>query len=71
MKSIDGIAVEELERRMRTGEWSPEGFLTNEQSLVEVISSDLETLRRLGVSAQVIAYNLQRLLEAGEKSESF
>lgn len=71
MKTIDGIDVEELERRMRPGGWSQEGFLTSEQSLVQVLADDHVSIQKLGVSKQQISGTLERLLEKGARSNRF
>ena len=45
------IPIEELERRMRPGAWSHEGFLGEAERLEEVLQEDRETLKELGLTA--------------------
>ena len=60
-----GIPLEVLERRMRPSEDSSWGMLGREESLVEVINSDEETLRGVGVSHERIAEEIERLMGLG------
>ena len=71
MKSINSVDIDELERRMRPGGWSQEGFLTPEQSLVQVLANDLASIQELGVSGKQIADALERLLERGARGDRF
>jgi len=71
MKTIDGVDVDELERRMRPGGWSQEGFLRPEQSLVQVLADDRASIQKLGVSVQQISDALEILLEKGAHSNRF
>lgn len=71
MQLVDGIAVNELERRMRPGGWSQEGFITPDQSLIKVLVADMATVQKLGVTPQGIAESLERLIERGAHGEQF
>lgn len=68
---INGISLDELERRMRPGGWSQEGFLTQKQSLARVVAADLASLQELGVTPQKIADSLECLLEEGSHGGRF
>ena len=54
---------------MRPGAWTPEGFLTDDDSLADVLARDAETLERLGVTGEAIATRLRDLLDAGSGSD--
>jgi hypothetical protein len=68
---INGVPLDELERRMQPGGWSQEGFLTPEQPLAQVMAADAASLRQLGVTAEEIANSLEHLLERGAHSDRF
>lgn len=63
MRCIDGIPVNELERRMQPGGWSEELFLMQNQSLVRIIAADSASLQELGVNSHKISSSLGYLLD--------
>lgn len=71
LQLINDVPLDELERRMRPGGWSQEGFLLQEQSLVHVMAADAAAIRQLGVTAEEIADSLERLLERGAHGNRF
>ena len=54
-----GVPIEELEKRMRLGNYSEVGFLGKEESLLDVVHTDEETIRKLGVTHVQIADRLE------------
>ncbi len=57
------VPFEEIEARMRPGNFSHKGFLGVGESLREVLEVDARTLEELGITAQVLANRLGDLLE--------
>lgn len=62
------VPLEEVEARMRPGNFSQAGFLGPRESLREVLEDDSRELRELGVSADTLAEQLGTLLEAALES---
>jgi hypothetical protein len=60
------IPIDELERRMRPGAWSHEGFLGEDERLEDVLQADRQTLKELGLTVEELAHSLERLLSATE-----
>jgi hypothetical protein len=58
------IDTAELERRMRPGAWSEDGFLGQTESLSDVFARDVATLSELGVGFDELADCLSLLIEA-------
>jgi hypothetical protein len=58
------VTFEEVEARMRPGNFSQAGFLGPGESLREVLENDSRELRDLGLSADTLAEQLGTLLEA-------
>jgi hypothetical protein len=58
------VPLEEVEARMRPGNFSQAGFLGAGESLRQVLEADTRTLDELGVSADDLADHLSKLLEA-------
>jgi hypothetical protein len=58
------IPIDELERRMRPGAWSQNGFLGEDERLEDVLRADRETLKELGLTPEDLAHSLERLLSA-------
>jgi hypothetical protein len=54
-----------LERRMRPGQWSTEGFLGASERLDEVLAADRRTVSELGLSFEQLAQPLRLLVNAG------
>jgi len=59
-------SIAELEKRMRPGGYSVQGFLGPVESLEAVIAHDIETLENLGVSYEEIAEALENILQTVE-----
>jgi hypothetical protein len=55
------LGTEELEARMRPGEFAQSGFLALNESLEEVISRDAQSLQTMGVAYESIAEKLEEL----------
>jgi hypothetical protein len=64
-----GIPIEDVEARMRPGNFSQAGFLGPEESLRQVLALDARALDELGVSAHVLSEGLGALLEAAVASK--
>lgn len=62
------IPTSELERRMRPGSFSQDGFLGPEENLGQVLLHDEATIKRLGISYDSLAGRLEELILAGERS---
>ena len=58
------IPIDELERRMRPGAWSHDGFLGEDERLEDVLHADRETLKGLGLTPEDLAHSLEQLLSA-------
>lgn len=58
------VSLEEVEARMRPGNFSQAGFLGAQESLRQVLEADARTLTELGVSADALADSLGQLLDA-------
>lgn len=58
------IDTEELERRMRPGAWSHEGFLGPDERLEDVLRADRQTLEELDLGPRQLADRLDCLLGA-------
>lgn len=58
------VPLEEIEARMRPGNFSQGGFLGPAESLAHVLEMDARMLCELGVNAQALAEGLSQLLEA-------
>jgi hypothetical protein len=58
------VALEEVEARMRPGNFSQAGFLGPEESLRQVLELDARTLEELGVTADDLGDRLGQLLES-------
>lgn len=56
--------VDELERRMRPGAWSVDGFLGDRERLEDVLAADQRTLESLGLTRAEIVEPLQVLCQA-------
>ncbi len=57
------ISIQELEKRMRPGEFSHVGFLGWEESLVDVLQEDKATLQLLGLTSEELARPLEIILQ--------
>ena len=58
------VTLDEVEARMRPGNFSQAGFLGPEESLRQVLELDAHTLEELGVTAEALADKLGQLLES-------
>jgi len=58
------VPLEEVEARMRPGNFSQAGFLGREENLRQVLDSDARTLEELGVTADSLGDRLGQLLES-------
>jgi len=58
------VTLEELEARMRPGNFSQAGFLGPEESLRQVLELDARTLEELGVTGDSLGSSLGQLLES-------
>ena len=63
------VPLEEIEARMRPGNFSQVGFLGPAESLAHVLEVDARTLKELGVNEQALADSLGQLLEAAVASK--
>lgn len=54
--------IEEIEQRMRSGEFSDAGFLKSDENLKDSIYHDATTLRRIGVTHEQVADTLECLI---------
>jgi hypothetical protein len=58
------VTLDEVEARMRPGNFSQAGFLGPEESLRQILELDACTLEELGVTADALADKLGQLLES-------
>jgi len=61
------ISIEELENRMRPGQFSEKGFLGPSERLMDVLETDEKRLKELGVTYEELADALQRIIEEGDR----
>jgi len=66
---MHAVPLEEIEARMRPGNFSEVGFLGPAESLAHVLEMDARTLNELGVNEQALADSLGQLLEAAVASK--
>lgn len=66
---LDEVPEDEVEARMRPGEFSQVGFLGAEESLRDVLDADARTLLELGVTARAMAERLFEILESALESK--
>ncbi len=64
---LNNLSIEELESRMRPGQFSQAGFLGSEERLNDVLSADAKTLQELGVTYGELAAALEELIEKGDQ----
>jgi hypothetical protein len=65
------VTVEELERRMRPGGWSPKPMLLAGESLAARLEADAARLGQLGTTAAALGARLADLLASAEGSDWF
>jgi hypothetical protein len=63
----NALSIPELERRMRPGTYSQNGFLGQTESLEAVVAQDSQILKTLGVSHDQIADALKNILQYVEE----
>ncbi len=63
--------VEELERRMRPGGWSPKPMLLAGTSLPALLEADATRLAKLGTTAEALGSRLAELLQSAAGSDWF
>jgi hypothetical protein len=61
--SLSNVPLAEVERRMRPGQYSLQGFIGEQESLKEVLDTDALALQKLGLTAPELAWPLRTLLE--------
>jgi hypothetical protein len=62
--------VTELEKRMRPGALSVEGFLGPSESLAGILARDRVTMQELNLTHEELASNLEALIRAAEQSRT-
>ena len=55
--------IEQIEARMRPGQWSAKGFLGVDESLEKVILGDRQTLTEFDISYNQIADKIEQILK--------
>jgi hypothetical protein len=65
----EAIPIQELEHRMRPGQYSQGGFLGPNESLEVVIAQDEQALARLGISHDQVANTLETIIENVHEQE--
>ncbi len=65
LKSINGISIQKIEERARPGPgcYSQSGFLGKDESLIEVLQQDWDTVEKLGTSHVELAAHLRNILD--------
>jgi hypothetical protein len=63
------LTIEELENRMRPGQYSQGGFLGLNESLENVVSQDEQTLVKFGINHEQISSTLERIIETVHEQE--
>lgn len=63
----NGIMIEELQKRMRPGAWSQQGFLGENESLLSVIAEDRRVLEQVGIPSTQIALQIEQTLQEAKK----
>ena len=68
LKAINGIPIEELEKRMRPGGYSPVGFLGKDDHLIEVLRKDNDfVVDKKKSSHRKLALALEMMEDIGQK----
>lgn len=65
------VSVDEVERRMRPGGWSPKPMLVAGESLAARLETDATRLAQLGATAEALGARLGELLASAEGSDWF
>jgi len=65
------LTVDEVERRMRPGGWSPKPMLLPGESLAARLETDATRLAQLGTAAEALGTRLAELLTSAEGSDWF
>ena len=65
----EAVTIQELEHRMRPGQYSKGGFLGLNESLEVVIAQDEQTLENFGISHEQIAGTLETIIAAVHEQE--
>ncbi len=68
-ESINGISIEEIERRARPKGYSLAGFLGKNESFKEVLKKDWRTVEKFNVTHCEIAAHLRKIIEIAEKTK--
>lgn len=61
LQELNGVKISEIELRARPGAYATSGFLSNEESLLEVMKNDWQTVNTLGLTHREIAAHLQKI----------
>lgn len=66
---MSNLTIEELEKRMRPGQYSQGGFLGLNESLETIITQDSKTLEKFGINHEQIAAALEKIVTAAREQE--
>lgn len=58
--------IDKVEKRLRPGAYSAEGFLSKTGSIRKICVQDLETLKKLGISCDQICYTLKTVIKKAQ-----
>jgi len=65
---MTNLKIETIEKRMRPGNWIPDGLLRPDQSLKQIIENDKKNLQKLGTNSKELGAMLSALIEKANKS---
>ncbi len=67
---MTNVKIDIVEKRLRPGNWNPDGLLGQDQSLQQIIENDKKTLQKLGTTSKELGSLLSGLIERAEKNNS-
>lgn len=70
LKSINGLTLEQIEARARPGAFSQSGFIGKDESFIEVLKKDWETVESLKVTHEQLATHLKNIINCAQRYKS-
>lgn len=70
LTSINGLSIEEIERRARPGRYAASGFIGAQESFKEVLKKDWDTVEKLNVTHAELALHLNNIITIARRAEN-
>lgn len=70
LKSINGLTIEQIEARARPGAFSQSGFIGKDESFIEILKKDWETVESLKVTHEMLAEKLKEIINCAQRYKS-